>query len=173
MELFKPSKKILEMICKKREKPLISYEIYLRENLSYNLRGVYNLFFPSLNTRLSEFYRFTQEEEQEYFQYTLQPVEDAFGNCVDHGKGDISIGIFLGSKGVCYGFLDEGDYFKSKKTKSQFENKIPLINLKPKTEHNRRTGVNQIIFPCTDFIEVDSEKGILYFVLLNETVFSK
>jgi len=168
MELFKPSKNILEMICSDGNY-LSNYEIYLREDIKHNIRRVYDSFFPSLDSKLSNFYKFNPEKQHEFFQNHFILVGELFKNCCDHSKGDIKIGMFFGDKGVCYGFCDGGDYFKDDKIKYQYENKIPLTNLKPKTKHNRRMGVGNI-FSKSSLIEVDSVKGILYCVQLRENL---
>ncbi len=165
MDLFKPSRKLLEKICDEGNY-LSNYEIYLREDIDNNIQRVYNSFFPSLDSKLSHFYKFGSEKHHEFFQPHFVLVEEIFKNCCDHSKGDVEIGMFFGDKGVCYGFCDGGDYFKDDKIKYQYENKIPLTNLKPKTEYNRRIGTKNI-FSKSDLIEVDSIKGILYCVLLN------
>lgn len=168
MELFKPSKKILEMISPDGSY-LSNYEFYLRKDIKNQIRNVYNSFFPSLCSKFSLFYKFDSEKNREFFQSPFVIVGEMFKNCIEHGKGNVGFGLFLGDNGACYAFCDEGDYFKENKIKFQYENKIPLKNLKRKTKRNRRRGVENI-FSNSDLIEVDSRKGILYCVQLKESI---
>lgn len=94
---------------------------------------------------------------------------EALKNCQDHSGfyngNSVIFGLFLAPNGVSYGFHDGGDYFKRAKIKEQWENKHTIEEFNVEA-HQRRcgggTGVNNYIFPRTDLIEVDPEKGILY-----------
>ena len=79
--------------------------------------------------------------------------------------------MFFGSEGVCYGFQDGGEFFKNPDIKRQLENKIPFkkFNSDPRGD-TCNSGFNDYIFPYSDFIEVNSDKGILYCVQLKENI---
>jgi hypothetical protein len=175
MELFKPSKKVLETICG-RQTPTILYEIYPRPKTSLMREKQTHLFVSGLSAKLCEFYRINLNDETRK-QLGIQQVWEVSGemlkNCFDHGpkNKDIFFGLFLGNKGICYGFQDGGDYFKSDKIKYQYENKIEITDFDRSTlRANCQSGVNDFIYHFADRIEVDAEKGILYCVQLKETI---
>src|SRR3989339_105931 len=78
----------------------------------------------------------------------------------------------LFQKGICYGFQDSGDYFKSEHTKRIYENKIPIIkNQSIENGLQRfRVGVTNFLYPYSDLIEVDTKKGVLYCIQLKESI---
>jgi len=72
-------------------------------------------------------------------------------------------GVFVGSKGICHCFQDNGDYFKKPEVKQQYESKQKVNNFE-KADFCQGKGVNNFIFPNSDKIKVDSSEGILYCV---------
>lgn len=175
MELFKPSKKILEVICGQRA-PLTVYEIYHRSKSKIMQERQIQSFFSGLSARLCEFYKINLNDETRR-QLGIQQVWEVSGemlkNCFDHGPKDKDIwfGLFLGNKGVCYGFQDGGDYFKDNKIKYQYENKIKVTKFDENPlRDNCQSGVNEFIYYFADIIEVDSEKGVLYGVQLKKYI---
>lgn len=175
MELFKPSKKVLEFICGQKA-PLTAYEIYSRSKSKLMQEEQITLFFSGLSARLCEFYKINLNDETRR-QLGVQQVWEVSGemlkNCFDHGPKDkeILFGLFLGHKGVCYGLQDGGDYFKNDKIKHQYENKIRITEFdKNPLRDNCQSGVNDFIYRFADMIEVDSEKGIFYCVQLRKNI---
>ena len=82
-------------------------------------------------------------------------------------------GWFFGSKGICYGFYDGGDFFKDPKIKYQIENKIEFEKFDNNSRGmggNENSGFNNHIYPYSNFIEVDSDNGILYCVQMKENI---
>ncbi len=179
MELFKPSKKILENICGNEDfKDLLyKYEVYPRGDGKFN-EDIWGLFITSLYIQIANFYKFSYKKDYMDFlncQKIADVSSEAFKNCYDHGPKDKNIitGLFLGNKGICYGFCDGGNYFKNEKIKYQYENKIEVTEFDSKTLKNNindQCGVNEFIYPNSDLIEVDSEKGVLYCVQLKENI---
>lgn len=175
MELFKPSGKILEAICGEKEVPVVIYEIYPRYDKITNEKSSI-LFISGLVSKLCEFYRINLNYETRS-KLKSQKIWDVSGemleNCFNHGpkNKDVWFGLFLGEKGVCYGFCDGGDYFKDSKIKNQYENKIEISEFDKSTfDENHQTGVDFHIYPFSDMIEVDSENGILYCVQFKENI---
>ncbi len=173
MDLFMPSKKVLEKICGEGEKVHRMYEIYpfgnhesmINLEISY-ISGIYE--------KIKEFYLINIEkyEDRLDIQGVSNVIDEVFKNWADHSEVNQNFitGLFLGTFGVCYGFLDEG-FFKKVEIKNQLENKIFFeeFNQTPRGDCNNE-GYNYGIFPYSDFIEVDSEKGILYCVQLKENI---
>ena len=169
MELFNPSKRILEKICSEGEKPVNSWIIYKPFGEGYGVP-----FFVGIISNILEYYKI-DSNKREIKRLSRKKIHasyyEAMKNCFDHGpKKEVISGLFLGSKGVCYGSLDFGDYFKDKGIKNQYENKIKITKFNWRTKDNSRNGVNEYIYPSSDFIQVDSTKGILYLVQLKENI---
>lgn len=74
--------------------------------------------------------------------------------------------FFFGSKGVCYGFNDGGNFFKKPEIKNQLENKISFEEFDKNPRGDCCNVGFDLIYRDSDFIEVDSNKGILYLVQL-------
>jgi len=166
MKLFCPSQNILEKICKDSRIPLIQYEIYPRIN---NILDMENLaiVLSGLKNKLCEFYKIgydKTERKRIFLSKVFNVVGESLKNCYDHGKDkEITFGLFLGDKGVCYGFNNGSNYFKDEKIKHQYENKIKITEFDRKTlKTNCQVGVNYFIYPNSDFIEVDAETGTLF-----------
>lgn len=178
MELFKPSKKVLEIICD-NENPVISYQIYpfgshkeMQEICSLNEAGLYEQiinFYRKDGIALNE-----KSKERLNYEGIYGVIGEVFKNWVYHSPEnlDLSVGLFFGSKGICYGVCDGGEFFKNPKIKKQLENKINFeeFNSNPREDDCCQEGFNAYIFPNSDFIEVDSKKGILYCVQLKENI---
>lgn len=100
-------------------------------------------------------------------------VGEVSKNWADHAPENSNLvrGLFLGSKGVCYGFQDGGEFLKKPEIKNQLEKKIYFKKFEdsPREKNScKKSGFSGGIFPYSDFIEVDSDKGILYCVQLIE-----
>jgi hypothetical protein len=173
MELFKPSKKILEMICSDGKSVQRTYEIYPFGEY----KQMDSLLIPYLVgtfDKILEFYELGLDWHKSRLsrQGISNVITEIFKNWADHSpESDFFTGLFLGDKGVCYGFHDGGDFFKSQEIKYQIENKINFddFNKNPRGSCCN-IGFNEYIFPYSDFIEVDSERGILYCVQLKENI---
>jgi hypothetical protein len=178
MDLFKPSRKVLEIIASGEKEefmfynPLIFYHTYT---------GLDKDFEPTLSAgvfeSIREYYHINYGEENRK-RLAVQLVWNVFGeavkNCADHspnGKNFFSVGFYFGAGGICYGFNDGGDYFKNENIKHQYEHKILIKDFDKNTlENNFQVGVNQHIYSYSDFIEVDSKKGILYCIQKKESI---
>jgi hypothetical protein len=178
MELFKPSKKVLEMICSEKDDLTALYEIFpFGENKEMEETRI--LSEVGLFESIIEFYRkegiaLNEKTRQRLdYQGIHNVIGEVFKNWTDHSPENSNLisGFFFGSKGICYGFQDGGNFFKNKEIKYQIENKINFndFNKNPRGDCCN-SGFNDHIFPCSDFIEVDSEKGILYCVQLKENI---
>jgi hypothetical protein len=175
MDLFKPSYKIMNLISSgkinnfREYNPLIFYEIYKDMK-----RGFGGQMASGLFSRIQEYYKIGLEPKRLSIQKVWNVFGEAAKNSVDHslsGKEIFTIGYYFGDKGVCYGFNDGGDYFKNEKIKHQYENKIRITEFDQSTlEDCSQVGVNSHIYPYSDKIEVDSEKGILYCVQLKNSI---
>lgn len=172
IELPFPSQEILELICQGNDL-IYSYEICPRgdelfeENVGIN-------FLVKVSALLMEYYKInTSKEEKDRCSQNrvFNVVGEALTNCYHHSSEDknILVGIFLGEKGVCYAFNDGGEYFKSEEIKRQYEEKISITEFNEATTKGQ-AGVNDCIFPYSDFIQVDTETGTLYCVQLKEDI---
>jgi len=176
MDLFMPSKKVLETLGwddssyrrynifppeTSNESELVSYVNGLATEVSMAYQLIFNI--EEDNQRINEIYN----------NFILTAFEALKNACVHGSKGRHPFihGVFLGREGICSGFQDQGGFFKRPDVKHRFENKIPLkeFNL----EHDglmagARAGVSKNIFPCSDLMEVDKDRGILYCVHLRK-----
>lgn len=164
MELFTPSKKMLEAICLDEE-PMIHYSI-----ISPQMANDLNSFMCGLLAEIANYYRFFPIYNEWNTQVAGQIACEIISNAHNHGpKGKpIEFGLFLGKKGICYGVRDEGKFFKLQKTKEQFEKKILVTKFDENDVGGYRVGINRFVFPYSDMIEVDKGKGILYCVLFKK-----
>ncbi len=175
MDLFKPSEKVCKMISSSGEKIRRTYEAYPfgdpREMLEFT-----GLYVVGLLEKLREFYLIGDGENRERLNVNeiSHVVNELFKNWADHSPegSNLYTGLFLGDLGVCYGFQDEGDFFKNPEIKNKLENKILIedFNKNSREECNHNEGFNEYVFPYTELIEVDSEKGIFYGVQLRENI---
>ncbi len=172
MDFFKPSKNVLEMICSEGEMFLASYEVFpfSSQREMHELLVLYctGIFEKIIHVYKDEGIALSEEAKRRLnYQGINNVIGELFKNWIDHSPEDSTLftGSFFGLKGVCYGFQDGGEFFKSSEIKKQLENKILFekFNLSSRGD-NCHSGFNQHIFPDSDFIEVDSEKGILYCV---------
>jgi len=178
MELFKPSREVLEMICESKKDLIFSHEIFTFSSLN-NMHELLSLYCSGLFEKIIHFYRdegIALDEKSKRrlnYQGVYNVIGESFKNWVDHApeNSNLLAGSFFGSKGICYGFQDGGDFFKTPKIKKQLENKVYFKEFDSNSRgDNCRSGFNQHIFPCSDFIEVDSKKGVLYCVQLKKNI---
>lgn len=192
MELFHPSKKVLESI---------SCNPDVRPSLKVNQSGLMSrthhighftltqatnldLFIEGLLHQIGSFYFGLKGIDFINSQSIGMVVYEGLKNARWHGSRGVEpyqFGLFLGQSGACYGFRDVGKYFKDPETKRIFENKIPIVSF-DKTFANLEgsndapgfeAGVNRFLFPESDLIEVDTGKGVLYLVQSKERLSSK
>src|SRR3989339_176609 len=150
-----PSKRILETICDE-EIPITTYTLFQKGMKKEQEEKLMKSFLTGLIYQIAENYNYSAKINQ-----------------IDTGKIEpIKFGLFMGSKGICYGFQDSGDYFKSEHTKRIYENKIPIIkNQSIENGLQRfRVGVTNFLYPYSDLIEVDTKKGVLYCIQLKESI---
>ena len=168
-----PSQEILELICQE-EDLIYSYEICPRgKNERFGEKVILNL-LPRISASLMEYYgiNLSEKEKLRCSQFRVfNVVCEALTNCYNHSSEDenIVVGLFLGEKGVCYSFNDGGEYFKSEVIKKQYEGKIPITEFNEATTQGQ-AGVNDCIFPYSDFIEVETDTGTLFCVQLKENI---
>jgi len=164
MNQFLPPKNILEGICKDK-KLVYTYFVIPRKFADKPMEDLVRAYHPALGNFVGEFYNLGLEPMMEfnYLQF-LGIFREGITNAIAHNPencSQINYGLFLGDKGILHGFRDFGDYFKSKKVKQKWENKIPI----PSTRKSNFSGYgagDEIIYSLSDFIKVDSQKGILY-----------
>ena len=103
-------------------------------------------------------------------------VLEALKNGLVYGNRErVEFGMFLGTKGACFGFRDYGDYFKSPEIKGkwesrQFEGLARKVQTRLRVGHVESGGGNGlgIIDKNSDIIRVDEKEGILYLVQLEK-----
>ena len=163
MDLFMPGKKILEAICWDKDShrqytvfPYETPEIGLTEYVGLVIDQIKSFYYHQFDVKNSD---------NLSAQIIGTLVFDALTNAQIHGskKGTPFMhGLFIARKGICHGFKDEGDYFKSPEIKRQYEHKITIRKFDKSAKSHHGIGVNINIFPNSDLIEVDAEKGVLY-----------
>jgi len=170
MNLFTPPKEILEdIVCNKSS--FIHYHIF-PQVLDQTLFGEQlAVFLEGLLNEMRGFYRETIPDIKSLnCQEVGSVVNEALQNASYHGgKGvdsKIVFGLFLGKQGVCYGFHDEGDYFRQPQIKEQYEGKHLITEFDDSKGKGFHIGVNEHIFPFSDSIFVDTQEGVLYCVQL-------
>jgi hypothetical protein len=178
MDLFKPSKKVLEMICHERKSPLSSYEVF-PFGTNKEMEELQCQYCSGTFAKIIEFYReeglgLNEETKRRLdYQGIYNVVGESFKNWLDHSpkNSNLVTGLFLGNKGVCYGFQDEGDFFKEEEIKIQLEEKMYFeeFNQNPRGS-TANSGFSGHIYPCSDFIEVDSNQGVMYCIQLKENI---
>lgn len=170
---FRPSQKILDDICS--DSNLLVQYIHIPtelspENKDLLMRGLYS----ATVHYIAEVYKWGVDVLNNMKTENIQIVAHALENAIFHGSKNLDpvvFGLFLGDKGVCYGFKDSGDYFRSEEIKRLFESKSRLKEFGRSEEHwaGGRVGVS-VIYDATDIIEVDIVKGILYCVQLKDSL---
>jgi hypothetical protein len=161
MDLFMPSKKILEAICWDKNSHR-QYTTFPSETPELGLSEYVGLVIDQIKSFY--YHHDVKNSDNLNTQIIGTLVFDALTNAQIHGskKGTpFTHGLFIARKGICNGFKDEGDYFKSPEIKKQYENKLKIRKF-DKTKGHHGIGVNLNIFPNSDLIEVDTKKGILY-----------
>ncbi len=169
-----PSERIIEEICTNPENLVKQYTIFEfpKENsstLETHLRSI----FSGVSHQIAEFYHWGLDIKKNMITQKLQLVLEALTNSVAHSlEKSIHYGLFLGDKGVCHGFRDFGDYFKSSIIKQKFENKEEVAKKDGITKgfSGCHAGVEHYLYPYSDTIEVDTNKGILYCVQLKKSL---
>ncbi len=174
MELFTLSKKMLEFICVDGEDPLTHYQVY-PFSTHFNLDILSQINFNSIEHATLEVYSHDLGRDVERLdaQGLANVYHEAFQNWSDHApiNSTLTVGIFFGSKGICCGFYDGGDFFRNPKLKHQIENRVPFEKFDERTRgDNCQSGFNEHIYPCSDMLEVDVDKGILYAAMLKEYI---
>ncbi|GAI37326.1 unnamed protein product, partial [marine sediment metagenome] len=128
--------------------------------------------------QIAEYYRWALDITKNM---NTQKVGEVFGesltNAISHGSGNrypVFYGLFMGDKGVCYGFQDRGDFFKRKDIKEKFENKEHPEEFNKGLEglSGGKYGID-VIFNSSDIIEVDIGEGILYCVQFKKSLKKK
>jgi len=175
MDLFKPSEKVLDMICSDGKKVLSMYGLYPFGTYD-EMMAPSTLHFVGVHERIVHFYGddLRGEDSRLNTQATSDIVLELFYNWATHSADgtDFFSGLFLGDLGICHGLKDE-NFFKKPEIKNQLENRI-LFKEFAKNPRDKGTschyGYNYHVFPNSDFIEIDSKKGILYCVQLRKNL---
>ncbi len=180
---FRPPQSILEQICRDQKEGLVvRYHIIPNQTetadtskrIILTMEDIIRMEVSSLTHSVAEYFFWDVDIEkymdrQKFGAMVIEPLK----NAMSHGAkpGDpIVIGIFLGDDGVCLGFWDGGDYFKSEETKKLFESrKKPEQRGKKTCVSGSHLGVGWI-YHYTDIIEVDTETGILYLAQLKKNL---
>ncbi|MBR9701700.1 hypothetical protein GOV13_02145 [Candidatus Pacearchaeota archaeon] len=166
--LFFPPKNIQEMLKGDLEIIYPDYCIFKRDT-SLTPEFQRRSRISGLASDVVEFYNLGLEspiglfDTQSFMSIFLDGVKNAF----THGPQDFPLivyGLFLGDKGLCHGFKDFGDYFKSPEVKRQWESKefIPSTKVKPDGPYN--VGTSNILRTLVDYFEVDNSQGALFCV---------
>jgi len=172
-----PSEKVLEMICED-EKPNIYHVAFTPFISEEDMENTFRYFIAGLGYIIGEKYKWGIDLLQSMDMQKILVAWEALQNGYVHNPTrdqPIHYSLIMGSKGVCHGFQDSGDYFKKEETKKIFESKTKI---RKRTGFERgidcfRIGVNQYIYKYSDLIEVDIEKGILYCVQLKSSLEDK
>ena len=164
-DLFKPSGKILEKICEDKEKFVYTYLVIPRKFADEPLEYLVRAYHLALGNFVGSFYNLGLEpmEKFNYLQFLglfREGVTNSIAHCPENCS-QINYGLFLGDKGILHGFRNFGDYFKSEEIKKLWENKTPVESTKESNFSGYGAG-DKIIYSLSDFIKVDSKKGILY-----------
>jgi hypothetical protein len=172
MELFQPSKKLLDTICNEDTRPLSYYEVYLYDT-PRNMEELLLLHHVGVVVKLYNFY--ARELNGDKNRLDIQGIYDVSGelfkNWTDHAplNSTLVFGLYLGSKGVCYGFNDGGDFFKDIEIKNIIENKIPFTKFIDLEKDTCQCGFIDI-YRSSDLLEVDNVTGTIYAVQLKENI---
>jgi len=174
MDEFMPSQRILEEICSDLT-PIRQY-FYIptalsKRKMEETCRGI----TCAVSNQIAEYYKWGVDIIENMETQKMVLIFDALLNSIFHGSKNVdpvSYGLFIGDKGVCHGFRDSGDYFKSEEIKRLFENKIPLteFGIAEPGISGHSYGVRGYIYGYSDFIEVDTSKGVLYCVQLKKSL---
>lgn len=169
---FMPSDRVLEEICGDREE-LVFHYIEIPSGLSNKqIERTLRSILVGTIYQVAENFKWGLDVRGQMRTKKLLIVNEALKNAVVHGsrnQSSVQYGLFLGDLGVCYGFRDGGDYFRSEEVKRLFESKTPVTRFQRPTEEFLRlsgwgAGVNKHIYPYSDIIEVDTGEGVLYCV---------
>lgn len=169
---FMPSDRVLEEICGDREE-LIFYHTRIPSGLSQRqIEATLTLILVGAMNQIAENFGWGLGIQNRMNAQRVIVVWEALKNAIVYGsrnQAPVYYGLFLGDKGVCHGFKDEGDYFKSEDVKRRFENKDTITEFQQVPEEfsgfsGYRAGVNHHIYPYSDIIEVDTGEGVLYCV---------
>ncbi len=165
--MFMPSQRVLDIIGWEERISVRRYTVMPANLPEAGWRGVIG---GTLSEIESHYFAMDQLETQGIGSV----LGDALSNAQEHGSKNgtpFVFGLLMGNSGVCYGFRDEGGYFRRADVKEKFEKKTPLTERDMDPDAGgARAGVNTFIFGYTDAIEVDTDKGILYCVQTLERI---
>lgn len=174
MEEFLPSNNVLETICSKENNIIRFYTQFPAYTSFAQFEYTLCSFIAGLSSQIAENFKWGPDPHKYLNGQRMMLVVDGLRNAMLHGsknKSPVEYGLFMGDLGVCHGFRDAGNYFKSEKIKNIFENKTQITNFTESQDDDYETchiGVNKNIYPHSDIIEVDNNAGILYCVQLKE-----
>lgn len=174
MELFKPSKRILETICADN-KLITQYTVFPPNSSEEALEDTIRTGVSGLIYQVAEYYRWSLDIRKNM---NTQRFGEVFGealtNAISHGSKNkylVFYGLFMGDKGVCHGFKDRGYFFRREDIKRKFESKEHPKEFNKGLEgfSGGKYGID-LIFDSSDIIEVDTKKGVLYCVQFKENL---
>jgi len=171
-----PSRRILEKICNETNpNPIRQYTYFPTNFIPGKMHETINPFILGLIHQVAEHYSWEINLMENMDTQAIVLVADALSNAVVHGSKNVDpiiMGLFMGEKGVCYGFRDSGDFFKSEETKKIIENRVRMENFDNSSLASDfeccNLGFNLNIYSNADYLEVDTEKGIFYCVQLKD-----
>ena len=163
MELYTPSKKILESIDFNNESihQMTTFSTKVPEStITTYMDSFMLLIMAHYNKReidLREKNKFTSDIQN--------VVMEGLLNAKIHGSKGLtpfSHIVLIGDNGVCQGFHDEGNFYKRYDIKTKIENRIIIDEINQDYTLGTHVGLYAYIYPKTDLLEVDTDKGILY-----------
>lgn len=183
MKTFNLPKKLIDKISSDGEHTS-QYTLFPTGLSSKLMEMTFVPFIAGLSAQIKDYYNYYRMEEEirtgkpinyEYPRGILA-VYDSLKNSLIHGsknRNPVIYALFMGNLGVCHGFRDSGDYFKSQRIKELWENKKPLRKFGRPVEGfcGANFGVKGSIYPNVDFISVDTEKGLLFLIQFKNSLF--
>jgi len=174
MDEFMPSRRVLEKICS-NSTPVRNYTYFPTNFNPDEMYKTFNPFIAGLIHQIAEHYQWDVNLMENMNTQAIVLVVDALSNAVVHGsknRNPVIMGLFMGENGVCYGFRDSGDFFKSEKTKHILENKLNIEEFDKSALASEfeccNLGFKASIYPNVDDIEIDTKKGVFYCVQLKD-----
>ena len=157
-KILRPSQTLLDLLGFIPEKPVISREINLTK-----ITGNYTP-LPMIKELLGIIKRFYGETIGELFEQKFSLVtHESLENSRVHGskKGrKYGITLYLCKRGTISGFWDDGEFFRGRGIKEQFESRTKIreeqFELAEDDERAGRMGA-QTIYGYADIIEVDNK----------------
>ena len=157
MEIFEPTEKFFNSI-------LFRTYYYLPREFGKKLE---RNTLKSIVSVIDSYYSYSTYDvghsNQHFFSEVLKNAR-VHGGKID--EKNIYCGIFLNKEEFCFGCYDGGEYFRKNEIKQIWENKLPLIEPRHKTNDSETGfgfGYDMLRRTKNTELFVDTEKGIVYF----------